>query len=251
MSTALAYSEPYRFSAGLLALTVHLAFFALLYFGVHWQSRTPENFVVQMWDKLPDTEAVPERAPPPAARMEPKQPPRVVAPALPPAKADIEIRDKKSKKAEVKEKQAKKNEAKEKAAAKAKREADDRELEAYDRKTSAAKEQQLQAVQQQVRAEVDAATRTQVERYQDLIRNKIRRKIIKLADVPDSAEAIFRVTLLPDGTLVDDPVLLKGSGYSAYDEAAARAILAAQPLPMPADPTLQKLFREFRLSIKP
>jgi colicin import membrane protein len=91
----------------------------------------------------------------------------------------------------------------------------------------------------------------QVERYQDLIRNKIRRKIIKLADVPDSAEAIFRVTLLPDGTLVDDPVLLKGSGYSAYDEAAARAILAAQPLPIPADPTLQKLFREFRLSIKP
>jgi colicin import membrane protein len=251
MSTALAYSEPYRFSAGLLALTVHLAFFALLYFGVHWQSRTPESFVVQMWSNLPDTEAVPERAPPPVARMEPKQTPKVVAPALPAAKADIGIRDKKSKKAEVKEKQAKKKEAKEKAAAKAKREAEDQELEAYDRKTSAAKAQQLQAVQEQVRAEVSRATQVQVERYQDLIRNKIRRKIIKLADVPDSAEAIFRVTLLPDGTLVDDPVLLKGSGYSAYDEAAARAILAAQPLPIPADPTLQKLFREFRLSIKP
>ena len=61
MSTALAYREPHRFSAGVLALVVHLVFFALLYFGVHWQSQTPERFMVEMWDNLPDTEAVPRR----------------------------------------------------------------------------------------------------------------------------------------------------------------------------------------------
>ena len=252
MSTALAYPEPYRLSAGVLALIVHLVFFAVLYFGVHWQSRIPESFVVQMWDNLPDTEAVPERAPPPPAKkMEPTPPPKVVAPALPPAKADIEIRDKKSKKAEVKEKQAKKNEAKERAAAKARQEAEERELEAYDRRTSAAKAQQLQAVQEQVRAEVNASTRTQVERYRDMIINKIVHKRKGVADVPASAEAVFKVTLLPDGTLVDDPVLVKSSGFPAYDDAAERAILAAQPLPMPTDPTLQKLFRELKLSIRP
>ena len=252
MSTALAYPEPYRFSAGVLALIVHLVFFAVLYFGVHWQSRTPESFVVQMWDNLPDTEAVPERAPPPPAKkMEPTPPPKVVAPALPPAKADIEIRDKKGKKAEVKEKQAKQNEAKEKAAAKAKQEAEERELEAYDRRTSAAKTQQIQAERERVRAEVNVATQVQVERYQDLIRNKIRRKMKMVADVPASAEAIFKVTLLPDGTLVDDPVLVKGSGFPAYDDAAERAILSAEPLPVPTDPTLQKLFRELKLSIRP
>ena len=251
MSTALAYSEPHRFSAGLLALTVHLVFFALLYFGVHWQSRTPESFTVQIWDNLPDTEAVPERAPPPPAKMEPTPPPRVVSPALPPVKADIEIREKKSKKTEVKEKPSKKDEAKAKALARARQEAEERELEAYDRKTMAAKAQQLQAEQERVRAEVNASTRTQVERYRDLIINKIRRKRKEVADVPASAEAVFKVTLLPDGTLVDDPVLVKGSGYPAYDDAAERAILSAQPLPVPADPTLQKLFRELKLSIRP
>ncbi len=251
MSAALAYSEPYRFPAGVLALIVHLVFFSVLYFGVHWQSRIPENFVVEMWDNLPDTEAEPERAPPPVAKMEPKLPPKVVSPVLPPVKAEIAIRDKKSKKVEVKEKQSKKD--KEKAAAK--KEADRKELEAYEMQASKRGQEHVQAEQERVRAEVRAevstAMQVQVDRYQDLIRNKIRRKMKMVADVPASAEAIFRVTLLPDGTLVDDPVLLKGSGYSAYDEAAARAILSAQPLPMPTDPTLQKLFREFKLSIKP
>jgi TonB family protein len=72
-----------------------------------------------------------------------------------------------------------------------------------------------------------------------------------VADVPGSAEAIYKVTLLPDGTLMDDPVLVKSSGFAAYDDAAARAIIAASPLPVPTDATLQKMFRELKLSIKP
>lgn len=244
MSTALAYSEPHRFSAGVLALTVHLLFFAVLYFGVHWQSRPPESFVVEMWDGLPDTEAVPERTPPPVARTEPTQPPRVVAPALPPVKADIEVRDKKSRKAEAKEKLSRKD--KEKAA-----EAERKELEAYSARATKLDQERVQAERERIRAEVDAATRTQVERYQDLIRNKIRRRMKMVADVPASVEAIFKVTLLPDGTLVDDPVLVKSSGYPAYDDAAERAILSAEPLPVPSDLSLQKLFRELKLSIRP
>lgn len=247
MSTALAYSEPYRFSAGLLALIVHLAFFALLYFGVHWQSRPPESFVVEMWDNLPDTEVGSERATP-ASKLEPMPPRRVVAPALPPAKADIEVRDKKNSKADTKEKPDKKNQAKEKAAAM--RDAERKELEAWSKKVEQ-EHARTDQEQKRIRAEVNVATQVQVERYQDLIRNKIRRKIIKLADVPDSAEVIFKVTLLPDGMLMDNPVLVKSSGIRAYDEAVERAILAAEPLPVPADVSLQKTFRELKLSIRP
>ena len=248
MSTALAYAEPYRLPAGLLALVVHLAFFALLYFGVHWQSHPPESFVVEMWDNLPDTEAAPERAPTPPAKMEPMPPRKVVSPVLPPVKADIEVRDKKNKKADVKVKPDKKIQAKEKAA---KQEAERKELEAYSMRNRTLDQQRVQAEQERVRNEVSTATQVQVERYQDLIRNKIRRKMKMVADVPDSAEAIFKVTLLPDGTLVDDPVLVKSSGYPAYDEAAARAILSAEPLPVPNDVSLQKSFRELNLSIRP
>lgn len=251
MSSALSYREPYRYSAGALALMVHVAFFALLYFGVRWQSQSSESFTVQMWDSLPDTQVVPrqESAPPPPppqpAKVEPAPPAKVVPPVLPPVKAEIQVRDKKSRKAVAKEKSAKPDDQKAKAAAnKARQEAERRELEAYSEKIR-------QAEQQRVRAEVSAATRVQVERYQDMIRSKIRRKMKAVADVPDSAEAIFKVTLLPDGMLMDDPVLLKSSGFPAYDDAAARAILSAEPLPVPDDVSLQKMFRELKLSIKP
>jgi colicin import membrane protein len=201
-----------------------------------------------MWDNLPDTEVAPERTPPPVGKMEPMPPRKVVSPVLPPVKADIELRDKKNKKADVKVKPDKKNQAKEKAA---KQEAERKELEAYAMRNRTLDQQRVQAEQERVRNEVSTATQVQVERYQDLIRNKIRRKMKMVADVPDSAEAIFKVTLLPDGTLVDDPVLVKSSGYPAYDEAAARAILSAEPLPVPNDVSLQKLFRELKLSIRP
>lgn len=207
MSTALAYAEPYRFSAGLLALVVHLAFFALLYFGVHWQSHPPESFVVEMWDNLPDTEAAPERAPTPPAKMEPMPPRKVVSPVLPPVKADIEVRDKKKKKTDVKVKPDKKNQAKEKAAAR--QEAELRDWEAKSERKKKVEQEGIQAEQERVRAEVSAAMRTQVESYRVKIINKIRHRRKEVADVPESAEAIFKVTLLPDGTLMDDPVLVE------------------------------------------
>ncbi|OIR05904.1 hypothetical protein GALL_120310 [mine drainage metagenome] len=251
MSAALAYREPHFFVAGALALAVHLAFFVPLYFATRWQSHSSEKYTVEMWDSLPTTEVAPKQepapAPPPPVRMEPTPPAKVVAPVLPPVKAEIEIRDKKSKKTEVKPSPAKTDEKKEKAAAKARQEAEQRELAAYE----ANSEQRRQAVQAQVRAEVTAATQTQIDRYQDMIRNKIRRKMRTVSDVPDSAEAIFKVTLLPDGMLMDDPVLVKSSGYPAYDDAAERAILSAEPLPVPTDVSLQKMFRELKLSIKP
>jgi len=243
MSATLTYQEPYRFSAGALAVVVHLAFFSLLYFGVRWQSQPDQEFAVEMWSSLPNAEVAPGPPPAPAA---PAPPVKVVAPP-PPVKAEIEVREKKSRKVEVKEKPAKKNEAKEKAAAKARQEAERKELEKYD----ANLEQRRNDVREQARKEANVATQVQVERYQDKIRSKIRSKIIKVADVPENAEVIYKVTLLPGGMLMDDPVLLKSSGIPAYDAAVARAILLAEPLPVPDDVALQKMFRELKLSIRP
>jgi colicin import membrane protein len=58
------------------------------------------------------------------------------------------------------------------------------------------------------------------------------------------------VTVLPGGDVMD-VVLLKSSGNTAYDNAAERAIYKAQPLPLPDDAGLQKMFRELRLTIRP
>jgi colicin import membrane protein len=231
MSTALAYQEPHRIIAGVLALVAHLAIIMPLYVSSRGQAQPPETFMVDMWDSLPETEVVTEQEPMPPAKAEPAPPPKAAEPVLPPAKADIELRDKKKK------------QAKEKAAARAKQEKERRELEAYS-------ERRRQEVQARARAENDAATATQVGRYQDLIRNKIRRNIVMPPDVPDTAKAEFKVTLLPGGDVMEVR-LLKSSGNAAYDNAAERAIYKAQPLPMPADEGLQKTFRELRLTIRP
>ncbi|MBU0622725.1 MAG: cell envelope integrity protein TolA [Gammaproteobacteria bacterium] len=244
MSATLSYQDPYRLPAGMLALAVHLFFFLLLYFGFRWQSHPPDAFMVEMWDSLPSTETVREQSlPPPPDRTEPVSPPKVTAPALPPAKAGIEIQDKK-----LKQKKQVEEKAKAAAAAKAKQEAERRELEAYSDKLRQA-ERVRQSEQKRIRAEVDAATATQVGRYQDMIRSKIRRNIVK-QEVPPTAEATFSVTLLPDGSVMEVE-LLKGSGYAAYDNAAERAIYKAQPLPIPTDVELQKMFRVLKLTIRP
>jgi colicin import membrane protein len=155
-------------------------------------------------------------------------------------KAEIEVRDKKSKKAEVKQK-----------AADTKRDTDLKEWEAKNSERARKTEQaRVQAEQARVRAEVNAATRVLIESYEGKIRSKIRRKMKAVADVPDSAEAIFKITLLPDGTVMDVE-LQKRSGYPAYDDAAERAIRLADPLPMPSDVSLQMMFRELKLSIRP
>jgi len=111
-------------------------------------------------------------------------------------------------------------------------------------------EQRQAAEQARVRDEVRAATAAEVGRYQDMIRGKIRHNIVMPPDVSPNAEVIFKVTLLPGGSVLD-AVILKGSGNPAYDEATERAIYKAQPLPLPTDPLLKKQFRELRLTIRP
>lgn len=245
MSRVLTYQEPYRLPAGLLALTVHAAFFALLVFGMRWQSQPPQEFSVELWNSLPVVDVLPQQMPAPP--VEPAPPPVVKAEPLP-VKADIELREKNGKKlkdAEEAEKAAKKAEAITKAAAAAvKQESERRELEAY-------AAQRAQTEQARIRAEVNAATAAEVGRYQDKIRSKIQRNIIgNWSGLPESTVAEFRVTLLPGG-MVMDVVLLKSSGIPAYDDAAERAIHKAEPLPMPTEAGMQRMFRELRLTIRP
>lgn len=249
--SALAYYEPHKISAGALALVVHTVFFSLLYFGVNWNVKTPQSMQVEMWDRLPEPapEILPEPIPQPVLpKIEPIVATKVVEPAAPP-KADIELKDKKKKKAEKIKK--------EKPAAKAPPKQDEktqkREME-IQRATEARMAHEnirIQELQDKMRAEMDAATRGEVARYKELIQSKIKRNIADTTDVPENAEAIFMVIVLPDGSVMDNVKLLKSSGNAAYDSAAERAIYKAQPLPLPRDAALARMFRELRLSVKP
>jgi len=272
MST-LAFQEPHRFSAGILALLVHGIFFSLLFFGFNWNVKSPPNMVVDMWSDLPDP--VPEIAPeplplPPAPALpeiKPVVPPKVVAPIAPP-KAEIEVKEKKKKAdPEKKEKTLAKvppqkielSKLLEAEARKKQQELDARQaLEAQlerdkqraAEERTARENERIRELKAKMRAEMDAATQDEVARYKDMIQAKIRRNIVMPPEVSERAEAKFMVIVLPGGSVVDVK-LLKSSGNTAYDNASERAIYKAQPLPMPQDAALARMFRELRLSVKP
>ncbi|MEW5903506.1 MAG: cell envelope integrity protein TolA [Pseudomonadota bacterium] len=233
MSAVQVYRDPYRWQSALLALGVHAAFAAFLMFGVRWQPHDAGQYAVELWQALPEPVEQHDVVEPPKPVAPPQE---VVQPAPVTQKADIELRDKKVKKP-VKPQPTVKELRQRKLLE------EQRVLEAY-------AEQQREAARARVRAEVAAATAAEVGRYQDMIRSKIRHNIVMPPNVASGISVEFKVTLLPDGSVLD-AVRLKSSGNTAYDEATERAIYKAQPLPMPTDPVLKKRFRELRLTIRP
>lgn len=251
MSATLAY-EPYRLPAGFLALAVHGAFFALLYFGFTWQIQTAETMSVELWRSLPEVEAAPPPPPVIAQAVQPAQP------AQPEklAKPDIALPDKKDKKkVETKsvvtkpdKKQAETQPVPPDFEEQKQAEAEQRERLAAQQAAQAARERAEQSARD--KAAQDAAMDAMVNEYKAKIITKIRRNIVKPPDVRDDARAEFRVTLLPGGTVLSAE-LKKSSGNAAYDNAVERAILKSQPLPLPADVAMFNRFRVLLLVFRP
>lgn len=230
---ALVYSEPYKVPAGLLALAVHAVFFGLLYFGFNWHTEPPQGMVVDLWDSLPDAHK--NAAKVVVKQPEPKkvEPPKVVEPPKPveQPKPEIALKEKKKKEPE-KPKPVPKPEPKPVPKV---------DLQA-----------QQQAEAQRAAEEAQAAARGRViDEFVGRIRAKIKRKLVMPPDVADDALAEFEVTLLPDGSVLIAK-LKKSSGNDAYDSAVERAIIKAQPLPLPPDVTLfNRNFRNLLLKFRP
>lgn len=245
MNATLAY-EPYRLPAGFLALLVHGAFFALLYFGFTWQTRPAETMSVELWKSLPEEDVAPLPVAKVAEAMQQVQPEKQLA------KPDIAVPDKKDKrKVETRPvvtvPDKKKTETKpvtQTSVEQMQAEADQRERLA----AQAARERSEQAARD--KAAHDAALDAMVNEYKAKIVTKIRRNIVKPPNVPDDARAEFRVTLLPGGTVLSAE-LKKSSGNAAYDNAVERAILKSQPLPLPADVAMFNRFRVLLLVFRP
>jgi colicin import membrane protein len=242
-----AYPEPYKFPAGLLALVVHGAFFALLYFGFAWQTQPPAAMSVDLWKSLPDEVAAPVVQAPPVVQPAPVPPPAPVAPPVPEvkpapppvaAKPDIVMPVKKLEPKPVEVKPVRPVEPK-KAAVKP---------QPKPAEPSPAEQEAARVLAEQA-AQAAAAGRV-VDEYMVKISSKIRRNIVMPPDVLDDARAEFSVTLLPGGTVLTAR-LTRSSGNAAYDNAVERAILKSQPLPLPADAGMFSRFRELKLKFKP
>lgn len=252
--------------AGGLAFAMHVLFLVLLVFGVSWQHRQVETAtVVDLWRDLPSV--VPPKAevtppaplvkpepPPPAPKVEAKPPPK----PEPAPKPDIAL----------KEKQEKERKLKEQAAVEARKRAEEkaREAEAEKKKraeTEALKKKQAAEAdakriaseqaraQQALAAQQAAASAKVVDEYKRRIIEKVRRFIVLPPNVSDSAQVEFEVVVLPGGEVLGAKLKKSSNSIPAYDSAVERAILKAQPLPLPADPALMRQFRELNLVFRP
>lgn len=232
MSAVLTH-EPYRLPAGLLAACVHGLFFSLLYFSFSWQTQPAASMSVELWDSIPDkpvaAPAPPPPPPPAVEKMESPEPQPVVTPVQP--KPDIVMPDKK------------KPEAKPVAPVTPPQKTRIQPTQ------SSILERQL-ALEAAARAEQAAASGRVVDEYTAKIIARIRSRIVLPPGVPDEARAEFAVTVLPGGEVLNAR-LLKSSGHRAYDEAVERAIIKAQPLPLPTEPGLFNRFREMKLGFRP
>jgi colicin import membrane protein len=241
---AAVYYEPSKLPAGVLAVLVHILFFALLYFGFNWnrQAYVPATMTVSLWSNLPE-ETVKLPAGPRIEEVVPQPQPEKLA------KPDIAIPDKKKieakpTKPEKKEQDRRAEEARKKAEAK----------KAAEQKREAQRVAEQQAAQRQAelakQEEQAAALGKLIDEYKAKIQSKIRSHIVQPPNVQDDARAEFLVTLLPGGPVLKVE-LKKSSGNRLYDDAVERAIRRSDPLPLPQDVSLFNRFRVLDLTFKP
>ena len=260
---------PGRIRSFLLAILVHGAFFALIVFGVTWQVSPTAPLIAEIWDKLPPAKPAeppkPEPAKPepePEKKAEPPkpEPPKPdVKPEPPrpdPAIAEKAAREKREKEKREKleklekEKREKLEEKKKQEEAKKKREQEEAAKKKVEDEKRRREEERAKREAEKARAEVAARRQTEVDKYINDIRLKIRSK----ANIPDTVtgnpEVHLRLRILPGGEVLDATVT-KSSGNRAYDAAIERAIRSAQPLPVPPpDSELFPQFRDLNLNIR-
>ncbi len=230
--SATVYSEPYRLPAGILAMVVHIVFFALLYLGFNWnrQPFSPATMSVELWPDLPDGVTAAPVNPKVAESVKPPPQEKIIKP-------DIAMPDKK--KPDLKAVEVAKPRPDTPKPAEVNPEARLAEQKAASAQAERIKQQEEQT----------AAINKLVDEYKAKITAKIKRNIGP-TNVERDASVIFLVTLLPGGAVLKVE-LKKSSGNEAYDNAVERAIRKSDPLPLPPDVQLFNRFRELNLVFKP
>lgn len=207
-----------------LAVAVHLLLAAFLFYGVSWQTKSPDAVEVELVRATPEPPAPPV-AVPPAPTPEPPPPAPEPKPAPPPPKPEIAIKEKEKPKPPPPKPVPAAAPRVDPFQEQLKREAE----QLTQRKQVESAAQELA----QVKASQAAAARNKgLASYLGKIRDKIRGNIALPPDIKGNPEAVFEVTQLPSGEVINVR-LKKSSGNAALDSAVERAILKSSPLPRP------------------
>jgi colicin import membrane protein len=229
--------------SGTFAAAVHILFAAFLIVGLSWQKQyQAQPNIVDLWATLPGPAVSRPRAPPPPVPVEMPKSVELPVPPLPEAppiaKPDIALRDKAVETAQALQKKR------------------EQKIEAVQ------KQQQVIEAQEQLAREEDEARQTlaaqqasaqqaEIDKYMTGIKNRIKGFIVEPPNLQGNPEAELDVRILPGGEVLVTR-LTHSSGNALYDNAVERAILKAQPLPVPPpDSPIFDKFRELTLTFRP
>lgn len=248
-----AHENPIALKAGALSLLVHVVLLGLLLLSFNWKVVQPASIAtVELWDTLPTKPVIeqpkpvvvpPEPVPEPKVEVEPEPKPEPV----PEPKADIQVKKEPPKP----EKPKPKEEPKKVEPKKPPPVQDDalKKLQQALLEEEASKPEASPAPPGP--ASISAANKGEMDKYINMINNKIRRNVNEQLCGAGKPELEFALSLAPTGDIIGFPRLLKGSGIPACDEAVERAILLAQPLPVPPQADLFAQFRDLKLKFHP
>ena len=254
---ALKRPEPGKWQSAVLAAGMHLLLGLFLFYSVRWQTSKPEAVQVELVSSMPVVQA-PVRPPPPPEPEVRKVPEPVVEPPPPPPPAKPDITFKEPPKPKPVPKMEPKPEPKpveKKPEPKVEKKPEPkpappdtrREIEAQEKmfKEALARESAQQTQREASReadllaqAAVEGARRNATNSWTGKISAKIRGNIVLPPGASGNPEAMFAISLLPDGSVVGEPKLRRSTGNPALDDAILRAIVKSSPLPKPDDPSV-------------
>lgn len=252
-----AHENPVALKAGAFSLLVHVLLLGLLLISFNWKVVQPASIAtVELWSELPSKPVVAQPMPePPKPEPKPLPEPKPEPKPQPEPKADIEVKKEppkpkeEPKKPEVKKPEIKKPEDKKPPVVKKPPQED-----ALQKLQQAMLEDQPNLESSSAPAgppAMSAVQQGEVDKYINMIRNKVHQNVNQQLCGSGNPELEFAMALAPTGDIVGTPRMLKGSGITACDQSVERAILLAQPLPVPKEPDLFARFRDLKLKFHP
>ena len=240
MNYGIPQEDPGKWSSLLLTIVMHVALASALIVSVRWQTRH-EPVYAELWAAPPPPVAEVVGETPPAESLVPRPPEITEQAAQSPAKADITLKDPKTKPEPVNKPVAK--------SAPERPGFDDlldREQARIER-TTEVRNTQKQLEEQLAREQREKLDRERADRetvaakakadYVSRLRGKIRGNLVQPPNLKGNPTVRFLVVQLPNGEILDVRSR-KASGALLYDEAVERAIRKSSPLPIPDDRSL-------------
>ncbi|MCK9283111.1 MAG: TonB C-terminal domain-containing protein [Rhodocyclaceae bacterium] len=236
---------PGRTISIVLALAMHLALAVFLIYGIRWQSSAPAAVEVSLVRALPESATPPRAAPEPRPepKVEPRPEPKIEP--KPPLKPDIVIKEKPKAKPRPEAKEPPPKPADPLQSMLNKELAREQASLDQHKMTQAIEREQAQLRAGQAAAAMGRAS----AKWADRINAAIKPRIVRVPGVSGNPEAVYEVTLLPDGSVLGEPKRKKSTGNAALDASIERAILQSSPLPKPDDPRVFQ--RVLNLTFRP